>query len=219
MPHLKTLITKSEHLLQEGDISQDPKGSRRNARDYWSSFTKLGKMCLVHGVLDAALKYFDVALQFAQCVDEYNLDEYVADCYSNLAVVHTRVGDLEQAKEYHERALTSYLKMFDPEHLNVARCYHNLAGVHCSLKDLEQAKEYQESALEIHLKKLSPEHLYVAHCYATMAGIYDAMGNLEQAKEYQDRALTIRLKRLDPDHLDVAKCYINSWVQGTLRPG
>ena len=54
----------------------------------------------------------------------------MADCYSNLAAVHTRLGDLEQAKEYHERALTGYLKMFDPEHLDVARCYHNLAGVH-----------------------------------------------------------------------------------------
>ena len=38
VPHLKTLITKSEHLFQERDISQDPKGSIRNVQNYRSSF-------------------------------------------------------------------------------------------------------------------------------------------------------------------------------------
>ena len=209
LPHLKTLITKSEHLFHERDISQEPKRSKRNVQNYRSSFQKLGKMCLVHAVLDAAIKYFGLTLQFAQLVEEYNHDKHVADCYSNLAEVHRRLGDLEQAKQYNKRALTGFMKMVDPENVDVARCYNNLAAVHLDLYDLEQAKEYQESALAIHLKKLGHEHLYVADCYTTMAGIYRALGNLEEAKEYYYRALAIRLKKLDPDHLDVASCYSN----------
>ena len=209
VPHLKTLITETEHLFQERDISQDPKSSIRNVHNYRCSFQKLGNMCLVHGVLDAAMKYFGLALQFAQRVEENNHDKYVADCYSNLAEVQRRLGDLEQAKEYHERALSSYLKKFDPEHLDVARCYNNLADVHLKLNDLEQAKEYQESALAIHLKKLDPDDLCVATCYNNLGIVHDYQGDMKQAKKYHDRALGIRLKKLGPDHLDVATCYDN----------
>ena len=207
VPHLKTLITKSEHLFHERDISQCPKGSIRNVESHRSSFTTLGQLCLVHDEFDAAKKYCGLALQFAQCIDDSNHDQYVTKCYTCLASVHSGLGDLEQAKEYHERALRIYLKMFDPEHLEVAKCYNNLAIVHVELNDLEQAKEYQERALAIHLKKLGHEHLNVAHCYDTMAGVHRALGNIEQAKENQERALSIYLKKLPPDHLRVAKCY------------
>ena len=207
VPHLKTLITKSEHLLRERDISQDPKRNIRNVQNYWSLFHKLGVMCRVDGAYDAAMKYFGVALQFAQRTGGYNRDKHVAVICCSLAEAHRGLGNLEQAKEYHERALTGYLKMFDPEHLDVARCYNNLAAAHHDLNNLEQAKEYQESALAIHLKKLGHEHPYVAHCYDTMAGIYNALGNLEQAKVNQECALSIYLKKLKPDHLHVARCY------------
>jgi len=39
--------------------------------------------------------------------------------------VYRDLGDLEQAKEYHERAITNYLKKLGPDHLDVAKC-HNL---------------------------------------------------------------------------------------------
>ena len=199
------MSTKSEHFFHERDISQDPKGSIRNFQHYRPSFTKLGKMCYVHGVLDAAMKYFGLALQFAQCVDDYNHAEHVAECYRNLALVHSRLGDLERGKEYHERALSSYLKMFDPEHLDVARCYNNLAEVHHKLSDLEQAKEYCDRALATRLRKL--DHLDVATSYSNLGLVHDGLGNLEKAKEYHDRTLAVRLKILGPDHLDVEICY------------
>ena len=65
----------------------------------------------------------------------------MATCYNNLGNAHN-LGDLEQAKENYERALTIRLKKLDPDHLDVA------------LGDLEQAKENYERALTIYLKKL-----------------------------------------------------------------
>ena len=44
VPHLKALITKSEHLFHERDISQDPKSSIRIVHNYRSSFQKLGNV-------------------------------------------------------------------------------------------------------------------------------------------------------------------------------
>ena len=208
VPHLNTLITKTEHLFHEKGLSQDAhKSSMRTGQKYLSSFWKFGRMCFTHNVLDTAMKYFSLALQFAQRMEEYD-DKDLAHSYSGLAEVHTCLGELEKAKEYQGHALTIFLKKFGPEHLDVARCYNNLAAAHHNLNDLEQAKEYQESALAIHLKKLGPEHVRVAHCYITMAAVYKALGDLEQAKEYHERALTIRLKKRGPDHHDVSTSYI-----------
>ena len=38
---------------------------------------------------------------------------YVPTCYDNLDIFHRQLGDLKQAKEFHERALDVYLKISD----------------------------------------------------------------------------------------------------------
>jgi len=72
------------------------------------------------------------------------------------------LGDLEQAKEYHKRAMAIRLQKLGPHHVNVADSYNNLAAVVSDLGDLRQAKEYHERALAIRLQKLGPHHDNVA---------------------------------------------------------
>ena len=59
-------------------------------------------------------------------------------------------GDLERAKEYHERALAIRLKRFGPDHADVASSYHHLGSVQRDLDDLERAKEYHENQVFQH---------------------------------------------------------------------
>jgi len=68
VPHLRTLIFNNENLFHE----QDLKSNINTFQDYLSSFPKLGNMCLSHDVLDAAMKYFGLALRFAQRVGGYD---------------------------------------------------------------------------------------------------------------------------------------------------
>ena len=199
VPHLRIWISKNENLFLE----RDPKSNENTVQKYLSSFPKLGKMCLTHNAFDAAVKYFGLALGFAQCNVEYN-GKYAADCYCNLGEVQRRLGELEKAKEYHERALTISLEKCDPEHIDVAMHYNNLALVQNELGDLGQAKEHYERALTISLKKLGPDHPDVAPCYSNLGLVHLAMGNLEQAKEHHELSLTISLKKLGPDHPNVA---------------
>ena len=79
-----------------------------------------------------------------------------------MALIYKDLGDLQQAKEYHQRALKIRLDKLGPEHVDVARSYNNLASIYQDLGDLEQAKEYQQRALKIRLDKLGPEHVDVA---------------------------------------------------------
>ena len=61
----------------------------------------------------------------------------VATSYSNLATVHNRLGEYNQAKELHEKALMIFKKIFGEDHAHVATSYNNLATTKC----LAQANE------------------------------------------------------------------------------
>ena len=71
------------------------------------------------------------------------------------------MGDLNQAKVYHDRALAIMLKKLGPDHVDVAASYSYLGLVHYQLGDLTEAKDYHDRALAIMLKKLGPDHVDV----------------------------------------------------------
>jgi len=208
IPHLNTLAINTEKLFHKRDTPQETQRSVINVQHYPSSFQKLGRICQVHCLFDLAMKYFDQALEFVQR-SEKDIDKEEAQCYFDLGTVHEDLGDLKQAKQYYERALTICLQKLGPDHVDVATCQNNLGTVHRVLGDLEQAKQHYERALTICLQKLGPDHLDVAKCHINLGTVYRDLGDLEQAKQYYERALTIGLQKLGPDHLDVATCHNN----------
>ena len=73
----------------------------------------------------------------------------VASTYNNLATVNSRLGEYNQAKELHEKALVIWKKLYGEDHAEVATSYDNLASVYNRLGEFNQAKEMSEKALMI----------------------------------------------------------------------
>ena len=90
------------------------------------------------------------------------------------------LGDLQQAKELHDRALAIRVKKLGPDSVNVAHSYNNLGTMH---RALQQSKECYDLALTIRLKKLGPEHVDVANSYINLGALHNALGDLQQGKE------------------------------------
>ena len=217
VPHLQPLFIKTENLFHKRDTSHDIQRSIINVQNYPSSFQKLGIVCQRHCVFDVAIKYFSLALELFQCSGEYNQDDETR-CYTYLGSVHHDLGDLEQAKEYYELALTTHQKKLSPDQndFDVATCSNNLGAVHRDLGNLKQAKKYYGRALTFFLEKFGPDDVNVATCYSNLGvvhrnflAIHRDPEDLKQAKEYHERALAIYLKKLGHDHVDVATCYNN----------
>ena len=213
-PHLTTLINEIETILRKDNVSQILESSILNARYYPNYFHKFGKICRNHCEFSIAKTYCSLALElnghcgvFGDADAKLGPVVDVAASYNNMALVFHDQGDLEQAKEYHERALAIRLQKLGPQHLDVAASYNNMALVLRNQGDLEQAKEYHELALAIQLQKLGPQHVDVATSYNNLARVFHGQGDLEQAKEYHERALAIRLQKLGPQHVDVAASY------------
>ena len=123
--------------------------------------------------------------------------------------VYNSLGEYNQAKELHEKALMISKKTFGEDHSNVATSYHNLASVYHGLEEYNQAKQLHEKALMISKKIFGEDNAHVATSYNQLASVYYSLGEYNQAKELLEKALTIREKIFGEDHADVATSYNN----------
>ena len=123
--------------------------------------------------------------------------------------VHSSLGEYNQAKELHEKALLIRKKIFGEDHADVATSYNGLASVYNRLGQYNQAKELYEKALTIRKKIFGEDHADVATSYNNLASVYDSLGEYNQAKELHEKALIIRKKIFGEDHAAVATSYNN----------
>ena len=82
------------------------------------------------------------------------------------------MAKLEQAKDYHQRALEIEIKALGPTHVDVGASYDNLGLVYEKTGELEQAKDYHHRALEIQIKALDPTHVDVGRSYNNLGNIH-----------------------------------------------
>ena len=75
--------------------------------------------------------------------------------------MYNLLGEYNQAKELHEKALIIDKKIFGEDHANVATSYNNLASLYNRLGDYNQAKELYEKALTIRKQVFGEDHKYV----------------------------------------------------------
>ena len=208
VPHLRKLILKDKYLFPVQELSQFSRMGVIPLQDYLNGLPILGEMCLVHCEYEAAMNYFEVAMEIKHsCNANDTLGK--AKLYLCVGTAHKYKGNLEQAKKYCESALDILLKQLGPEHVDVAKSYNNLGIVYSGQGDFQQAKEYYARALDVYVKQLGPEHVNVATSYDNLGTVYRNLGDFQQAKDSHARALDIRLKQLGPEHVDVAASYNN----------
>ena len=204
VPHFKCLITEIESVLNVADLSE----VNLSVKHYPIYFGKFSNICANHCEFDSAKTICNVALKLIQQGGVF-CEGVFAAVYNELGHIHHRMGDLEQAKEYHDRALAIRIEKLGSQHIDVASSYNNIATLLRDQGDLEQAKECLDRALAIRIGKLGSEHIDVASSYNNIASVLHDQGDLEQAKEYHDRALAIRIEKLGSQHIDVATSYNN----------
>ena len=88
------------------------------------------------------------------------------------------MGELEQAKDYHQRAIEITINVLGPNHIDVATSYNNLGLVYKAMGELEPAKDYHQRSIEIYINVLGPNHMCVGTSYNNLGLVYEAMGEL-----------------------------------------
>ena len=79
-----------------------------------------------------------------------------------MASVYYSLGEYNQAKQLHEKALMICKKLFGENHDNVGTSFNNLASVYNSVGEYNQAKDLNEKALMIRKKIFDEDHADLA---------------------------------------------------------
>ena len=95
-------------------------------------------------------------------------------------IVYRDIGEYNQAKELHIKALMINQKTFSEDPASVATSYDNLASVRNSLGECVQAKEFHEKALTIYKKTFGEDHGSVATSYNNLSLVYFCSNKLWQ---------------------------------------
>ena len=121
--------------------------------------------------------------------------------------MNNSLGECNQAKNLHEKALIICKRIFSEDHADLASSYNNLADVYHSLGEYNQAKELHEKALTIRKKIFGEDHADVAKSYSNLA--YHRLGEYNQAKHLHKKALMTWKRIFGKDHVDLASSYNN----------
>ena len=222
IPHLNTFAAEVEKVFLHEDKYQVTEKHVFNYFKFSEYFRRLAVICRNHREFSGAKVYCETALKLVETDKKIRSCEYPGDVELRelgptddalvricnlLGLVQRELGDFQNSKENHERALDIQLKNLGPQHVDVANSYHHLGNVQYDSGNLKEAMQYYERALEIQVKNLGHDHIYVAFSLVTMSVVESKLENLQQAKDHIERALDIRLKRLGPEHVDVADIY------------
>ena len=123
------------------------------------------------------------------------------------AWAQTALGDLawseeqfQQALEYYEAGLNTYLKSRDPLHRSVLSTRNNCAACLWQLGRLEEARDELEELLQQHQETFGQEHPATAHCRLNLAEVLLEQGELEHAGSLAEEGLASSVRRLGNIH-------------------
>ncbi|MEM9458257.1 MAG: tetratricopeptide repeat protein [Myxococcota bacterium] len=128
---------------------------------------------------------------------------------NNLGLVYWSQGQFDEAKEYHERALTIWEQALGIDHPHVAMGLNNLGSVYWSRGEYGDAEVCYERALAIKEKLLGAEHPNMAYGLSNLGAVHASQGEYEEAEHHHERALKILEKVLGTEHPHVASSLNN----------
>ena len=121
---------------------------------------------------------------------------------NNLAVTLQAQGELEKAREIHEKVLEKRRRLLGAEHPDTIASMGNLATTLHAQGELEKAREILTGVLEKRRQIFGVEHPKTLTSMGNLASTLHSQGELEKAREIQEKKLGITRRVLGGAHPD-----------------
>jgi RNA polymerase sigma factor (sigma-70 family) len=122
---------------------------------------------------------------------------------NNLAAVLQDQGELEAARQLHERVLTTVRRVLGEDHLSTLASLNNLAAVLQDQGDLVGARSLYEQVLEARRRVLGADHPSVLASMNNLATVLQDQGDLVGARSLYEQVIEARRRVLGVDHPSV----------------
>ncbi|CAL5227758.1 g10777 [Coccomyxa viridis] len=131
-------------------------------------------------------------------------------CVCNaLAVVHYKLGELEQSQDLYARAYDIQVMQLGGSHADVATTMANTAGLLKALGKQSEAEIVYRTVLEMREAALGRQHPEVAACLNNLAVLLKTMGRHAEAQGMYERCIAIKEQAMGPTHPQVALSLAN----------
>ncbi|UCF58702.1 MAG: AAA family ATPase, partial [Candidatus Bathyarchaeota archaeon] len=148
---------------------------------------RLGDIKRLVGEYDTCVKYWNDALLLRKQLRE---KEKVSRLHRKMAnVLWEDIGDMEKAKEHHDKALK--ILETEPESTELASLYEDMAHMYYRTGDITEALSWAEKALEL-AEKLN-DFEAIASSYTSLGTTFFYRGDREKAIKCLDKGLKIAL--------------------------
>jgi len=156
------------------------------------------------GDYDAAARGFERTAELRESLQGPEHPD-VAAAHSNLGLVLTRLGRLDDALAHHAHARASWEASLGPSHPMVAVSVHNRALVFEQMKRLDEAAAEYERAIELRIRSQGPEHPSVGLSLNNLGHVRRNQGRPLDALQLHQKALALWHEAYGPEHRRVAE--------------
>jgi len=173
----------------------------------------------VIGFLNNYLSMFDLALTLLNDLEKRitkeepnkNCSRY-GDLYDAFGIIFSKLGDLNNALNYHLKAIKVLEESYGTRNTKTAMSYGNVGVIYGWLGKYTQALYYYQKALDIFLRVQGPNHPDTIKCLNNMGIVYQDKGENQKALDLLQQALLHYEQVLGKNHPDIADVYNNIGV-------
>ncbi len=140
-----------------------------------------------------------------------------ANLLNTLGAMALREGRAEDGLAHFEEALALRVKVYGPDHPDVAGVHNNIGLVLSNLRPRD-ALPHLEKSLAIFERALGPDHPDTTKALTNVGTIAGEFGELEKSIEYNRRALVAAERGLGPEHVTVGIAH-RGIAQGRMNQG
>ncbi|UJR09936.1 hypothetical protein I4U23_014158 [Adineta vaga] len=128
-----------------------------------------------------------------------------SDITSNLADIHRKKGDYDEARELYLKSLKQAEALHGQNHPTIADIMNNLAVLLKKEGKYNEALDYLKQALKISKHFHGPRHPTIGIYLTNVGDIYRKQGHFKIAEATYKEALNALQDSLGPDHIEVAE--------------
>jgi len=156
----------------------------------------LGTSYFSKGDLPAAQEHYMAAYDTYQQIAEGPSEKKGVLLY-NIGLLHSRLGNHREWKEYISRSIANNIAFFGTESPSLIRSYSNLAGYFIEYGMSDSALFYLQKSEDIIRNTLGEDNRELVSLFIQRARIFELEGDYDRALEYYQQALGILQKNQD----------------------
>jgi len=188
--HQETGLADSARIFGDAAVACWKAGSQSDSYRVAEGMNWLGREAVRAGEWEQAVDFYRTGLEIEERIQgPKHVD--VAALMANFGGLLTRLGRLEEARPYLERAVAIFRPPAGvlPDY-RLAQGLTNLGEMHANLGNLADARACFEESLDIHVARKAPGR-ELAEALFNLAEVDGAIGQLDRAHATYDRALQL----------------------------